>query len=392
MCTNEVDAPAVDVAGLLAAPAGSAVLAVLERLDPMSLSEPDRLILLEVHVKQQAWLAALEVPAMIAVAGVEPVDDDDFVREDVRAALRLSRQGAHERIETARLLNSTLIASRDALAQGELSTGQVRRLYEELRALPADVAVAAQTLVLPKAHLQTVAEFGRSLKRAILKADPKTAEEQHALAVQTRSVVMYPEPDAMATIITTQPAHQAQTNMAALTAIATAAKQADPDPRRCTMDQRRADALYTLCAAALADPTLPKRHGKPATIGVVVDLPTLLGLAEHPAQLAGYGPIPASIARKLASDGTWQRMVLEPVTGHLLDLGSTKYRPNQELTDYILARNPECTFPACHTPSVACDIDHTQPFNHRPEPSSHADGGTTSSHNRRPRCKRHHQL
>ena len=203
---------------------------------------------------------------------------------------------------------------------------------------------------------------------------------------------MYPEPDAMATITTLQPAHQAQTIMHALNAIATAAKHADPDPRRYTMDQRRADALHTLCAAALADPSLPKRHGRPAHIGVVVDLPTLLGLAEHPGELAGYGPIPASIARLLASDGVWHRMVLEPVTGHLLDLGSTKYRPNQ-VTDYILARNPECDFPVCHTPAVNCQIDHTEPFAHGPEPGAgESTGGSTSSQNCWPRCTRHHQL
>ena len=52
MCTNSVADTEVDVAALLEAPAGSAVIAVLERLDPMALSEPDRLVLLEVWDKQ----------------------------------------------------------------------------------------------------------------------------------------------------------------------------------------------------------------------------------------------------------------------------------------------------------------------------------------------------
>ena len=74
---------------------------------------------------------------------------------------------------------------------------------------------------------------------------------------------------------------------------------------------------------------------------------------------------------------------------HLLDLGTARYRPNQELTNYLLARDPECTFPICHTPAVNCQIDHTQPVNHEPEPSA---GGSTSPPNCRPRGTRHHQL
>ncbi len=39
--------------------------------------------------------------------------------------------------------------------------------------------------------------------------------------------------------------------------------------------------------------------------------------------VAGYGPLPAPLARTLAADGRWRRMVLDPMTGALLDLGTT---------------------------------------------------------------------
>ena len=55
-------------------------------------------------------------------------------------------------------------------------------------------------------------------------------------------------------------------------------------------------------------------RGKVA-VQVVIDLPALLGLAEHPAELVGYGPLPAPVARALARDATWTRLVTEPVTG-----------------------------------------------------------------------------
>ena len=36
---------------------------------------------------------------------------------------------------------------------------------------------------------------------------------------------------------------------------------------------------------------------------MTVDVPTLLGLQDNPAELAGYGPIPAELAHILAADG-----------------------------------------------------------------------------------------
>ena len=220
MCTNEPTSTAgaaqLDVAALLLAAPGLEVMAALTALDLAALSEPDRLVVLEVWERQQHWVWAQTMTATLAFAGKQPVDSDDVVREDVRAALRLSRPGAQDRIDTARLLATTLTDTHVALAGGLVSPGHVRRLVEEVRYLDPAIAVAVQDRVLAKAPQQTVSEFGRAVKKAILVVDPRTAEQQHALAVQARTVEMYPEPDAMATISTVQPAHQAVTIMEAL--------------------------------------------------------------------------------------------------------------------------------------------------------------------------------
>ena len=63
-----------------------------------------------------------------------------------------------------------------------------------------------------------------------------------------------------------------------------------------------------------------RRRGRDHTVvNIVIDLPTLLGLAEHPARLDGYGPIPADLARRLAADASWRRMITDPITRRLLD-------------------------------------------------------------------------
>jgi hypothetical protein len=128
------------------------------------------------------------------------------------------------------------------------------------------------------------------------------------------------------------------------------------------MDARRADALVGWALAVRADPTLPKRHGRPVELHVVTDLPTMRGLAENPAELLGYGAIPGSVARILAGDANWRRLIVDPVTGYLLDYGHTVFRPPQELKNFLIARDEVCRFPGCSMAAERWDQDHGCPY------------------------------
>ncbi len=115
----------------------------------------------------------------------------------------------------------------------------------------------------------------------------------------------------------------------------------------------------------------------------MIDLATLLDLADNPGELPGYGPIPASLARELARDRAWRRWVTDPVEGHLLDFGRRVYRPPAQLRDFIAARDQRCRFPGCGQPASRCDIDHRCPYDA---------GGTTCARNCWLLCRRHHRL
>lgn len=117
-------------------------------------------------------------------------------------------------------------------------------------------------------------------------------------------------------------------------------------------------------------------------IRVTVGLATLIGLDDRPAELAGYGPIGADVARRLAQDGTWRRLLTDPADGAVVDVGRRRYRPPADLAEIVRARHPECLVPTCRVPAHACDVDHTVPF---------AAGGTTELGNLGPLCRRHHR-
>jgi hypothetical protein len=149
-------------------------------------------------------------------------------------------------------------------------------------------------------------------------------------------------------------------------------------------DNKRADALTAILSQALASNVDQVRpHRRPVTVNVTIDLPTLLGLAENPGQLSGYGAIPASVARELASDATWKRFITDPQTGNLLDYGREKYEPPQALVDFLLARDRTCRFPGCRQPASRADIDHAK---------SWESGGETKPENLGLLCRRHHRL
>jgi hypothetical protein len=114
---------------------------------------------------------------------------------------------------------------------------------------------------------------------------------------------------------------------------------------------------------------------------VVVDLPTLLGLAERPGELPGYGPVPAAVARELARDRDWVRWLTDPVSGALLDRGGRRYRPGDRLRRFVAAAHGRCGFPGCSQPADRCDTDHRVTFRR---------GGRTVRVNLGPLCRSHH--
>ena len=107
------------------------------------------------------------------------------------------------------------------------------------------------------------------------------------------------------------------------------------------------------------------RQGRRPHLSVTLGLSTLAGLDNLPGVLAGFGAIPAGLARSIAaSAATINALITDPDTGRVTAAGALTYRPTQELRDQIAAILNVCQFPSCRQPVWRCDMDHREEFNH----------------------------
>ena len=382
----------------------------LAAVDPASLSHGGRVELIEAFERVKAVIDGLQQAALAAVVeATEAVGlDGDLARHEVGAALRLSPVTAHRRTRVAADLVRRLPATLAELSAGRIGYLQAAHLAEAVGDLPDEVASAVQARVLARAPGQTVAETRRATARAVHAADPAGAADRHDKAAAGRRIERSALPEAMAGWWVAMPAHHEAAAFDALTATARATQQAlragagdDPGLDALRVDalldaihDRRMpaeDAAQTLtqtAPGAQRAPTLrvpgrlPRcRCGGAQTAAVVVDLPTLLGLAEHAGELPGYGPVPATVARELAADRDWVRWVIDPTTRRLLDRGARRYRPTGRLRAFIAAAHGRCGFPGCPQPAHRCDCDHRTTYRH---------GGRTIVINLGPLCRQHH--
>lgn len=387
----------IEVAELLKAKPGYKTLGELIEINPRSLSSSGRIDYLSALDRQESWICALKQEALVAIAGEFADEDggifgcvDDEEREDVATALRLSPTTAQNRIDVARVLVGHLPNTISALSTGEISVAHATVIARETataikNGLSPESVFRVEQTALAHAEFHTPGQVASKVKTTIAKLAPEDFEEIVDRARDSRRVTFYPEADGMATVIAILPAEDAQTVMKSIEAYIV--KRDGEDAAEWSVlsaDMKRADALTAIASQALASMANDVQpHRRPITISVAIDLPTLLRLAENPGQLAGYGAIPASVARRLAADGNWQRFVSDPTTGNLLDFGREKYTPPQELVDYLLARDRVCRFPGCRRTGQSSDIDHAQ---------SWETGGETNPANLGLLCRRHHRM
>ena len=307
---------------------------------------------------------------------------------EVAARLRLTPAAGEALVSRSVCLVETLLATHAALAEGRIDTRRAEVIADELRRHEPEVARLVEAEVRDKAEQLTVPRLRQAVRRALHRCAPGTMEQRSQEAASRREVRFTPAADGMAWLEAYLPAEDAAAVEAVVEAAAAAMKRQTPGDGR-TKAQRRADALAQMGWLALSTgrlggcvcgQRLDSQHRRPVAVQVTVAATTLLGLDELPGYLGGYGPLPAPVARRLAAEGTWRRLLTDPASGAVLDFGRSRYEPPQELVDHVVARDRTCRWPTCDRPAGACELDHTvrYPF------------GATSAGDLGAFCKAHH--
>lgn len=371
--------------GLDGAVPGPELAAMLERVDPKELNGHELVVLLRARIRQIAHLQAGLYAEMWELAFTPPGYEgsppertetiDGFVSEEVAAALTLTPRGADAQVSLAYGL-AELPAVRDALGVGLIDLSRARVFVRETHHLDGDEARGIAADVLPDAPDLTTTQLAARLRRRCRDKYPDRARRRYAEAKKERRVERFPNPDGTADLCARQlPLERAASIFGRINELA---RQFEGQDGR-TMDQIRADIVMDLLEGRRRDV-----GGGGGGVEIRVDLATLLELDDGSAEIPGWGPIIADLARQVVSSqhqDPWWVAVTDPDTGQPVWTGPIRRRPTAAQRRWVIARNPTCVFPGCARPAIRCHIDHT---------IDHALGGPTHVHNLGPLCARHH--
>ncbi len=401
-----------------------------------------------------------------APPGAFPAQLSEFISDEVAAALTLSARTATAYLDLALDLATRLPATAQALRAGVIDYLKARLIAEATRVLNDADARAVEARILPAAGKQTMGQLRAAVSRAVLAVDPEAATRRREEAQKDPRVLRWQEDAGTAALagFGLPPADVLEADQR-ITARALALRDAGLSG---PLEELRARAyLDTLLGQdsapppakdpaqpAPADPgpsgphqpgpsdratpgpstgtPAPPRPTPPRRLAIranlTVPLATLLGLADTPGHVAGFGPLDATLARELAALGAnhpESRCCLtvtgddgQPVAhgcarGQLPDFNPSPgqppprrprpftvtinplargtcdhrheepgYLPSRSLRHLIWTRNPTCCAPGCRRPAAQCDLDHTIPYDQ---------GGRTCECGLAPLCRHHHR-
>jgi len=222
------------------------------------------------------------------------------------------------------------LARRESPSRGSRHLGLARALVEEmphtLRALSGGLITEWTATVVARATACLTVEDRRRVDEALsdklagmtdrraeaaanalaYQLDPHAFVTRGRKAVQDRKVTVRPAPDVMSYLTAHLPVAEGIACWAALDQAAKSLKAAGDDR---SVDQIRADTLVARVTGI--DPVV---RGFDVELNLVMTDTSLFGTASTAARLAGYGPVPAPLARDLARTGS-TRPDLQPDQG-----------------------------------------------------------------------------
>ena len=353
-------------------PPGLLLAIILSSIDRNRLTGYDRVSLLKARARLRSWIDA-ELYADIEGVSVslseelddlweggspDPVVVGEATASETQAALSLTRRAAGIQVDLAFQLCERLPGVWKALHEGLIDLGRARILSDLTSPLPEELARDVCDAALERAPGLTTGQLRAHLQRLIITIDPAAAQERYEEKLEERRVFSEQSEDGTANLhgLNLPPAETTRA-MRRINRLARALK-AKGDRRR--IDQIRADILLDL----LTGKSQPDGSSDTGVVEIRVDMTTLAGIDDEPAEIPGWGHVVADVARQIvdeASDAEW-RIVPVDENGQPVGVVTTRRRPTTIQKRQVETRNPTCVFPGCRMPATECDLNHEIPW------------------------------
>jgi len=357
----------------------------------------------ELHAGYRAALAHPEAFAR----GLSRSETDELVERSIRAefavALGVSERVASRELDEARLLVEELPCTRAALAAALIRWEAGRLICTVAQTLPSSSRAVFDERAAGLAVSMTPTQLRRAVARLREEVHEEPLERRHVRARKDRAVWIVPEVDGMATLCALLPAPVALGAFARLDRIARTFRDGAPGSEQAdagaeaderTLSQLRADALADLLCDGDVSGTAPIEEGVVASsafvpgvraeVRLTIAASTAAGLDDAPADLDGYGPIPARTARELVgAAASFTRVLVDPVSGGVASVGRTHRVPPARMRLHLQLRDRTCRFPGCTRSAATAEADHTIEWRH---------GGETALDNLASLCVAHHHV
>ncbi|BBZ48948.1 DUF222 domain-containing protein [Mycobacterium heidelbergense] len=311
-----------------------------------------------------------------ADAGVPAAQRARGLASEIALARRDSPTRGGRHLGFAKALVHEMPHTLAALESGALSEWRATLIVRESACLDVEDRRTLDTeLCADPAGLDGMgdARITAAAKAIAYRLDPRAVVDRATKAENERTVTIRPAPDTMTYLTALLPVAQGVSVYAALR------RQADTRCDGRSRGQVMADTLVERVTGH--DPAVPV----PVAVNLVLSDETLLGGDNSPAEIRGYGPIPAAVARAMVatavtdqrSRATLRRLYTHPQAGALVAMESRARLFPRGLANFIESRDQRCRTPYCDAPIR--HRDHAQPW---------AQGGATTADNGLGLCER----
>jgi hypothetical protein len=353
---------------------------------PVSAATPDRLDLISALEELKCAAEGLQADLAVDVEASRRRDEAERgvpesrrgrgVAAELALARRVSPHRGQQLLGLAKVLRAELPHTRAAVRAGRLSEWRATIMARETACLSREQRQLVDFRLAGEARrLEQMGdrELGNAVRRMAYQLDAEAWVTRRRIAESERRVTLRPAPDVMSRLSAELPAAQGVAVIRALGDHADSLR-AGGDPR--SRSQLMADTLVTRLLG------IEQPEALPVTCHLVVADDVLFGHDDDAALLDGFGPVPAELARELATTAATRglaelrRLYVAPETGDLVAADSRSRFFTGALGQLIDLRDQVCRTPWCDAP-----------IRHRDHVVGVVDGGVTSLTNGQGLCE-----